>query len=156
MALINVAGIKAAFTALKDTYEVTTGVEFLQTGDLKRELGITLDDKQYAARLEALTAPTDYYNKRKLLTDQMTQEVQLAFQKSFAEYANSGLPNEVARQYAMQAARTTMAAKMQVIELRFPSGANAIGSAALGRQFAPPGLLPVRRAPAKKRRTRRR
>ena len=149
-------GIAGALTALVGSYEVTTGVEFLQTGDLKRELGITLDDKQYAARLEALTAPTDYYNKRKLLTDQMTQEVQLAFQKSFAEYANSGLPNEVARQYAMQAARTSMAAKMQLIELRYPSGANAIGSAAMDRHFAPPGLLPVRRAPAKKRRTRRR
>ena len=156
MALIDAKGIAGALTSLVNSYEVTTGVEFLTTGDLKRELGISLEDKQYAARLEALTAPKDYYNKRKALTDQMTTEVQLAFQKSFAEYANSGLPNEVARQYAMQAARTSMAAKMQLIELRFPSGANAIGSAALGRANAPRGLLPVRRAPAKKRRTRRR
>ena len=156
MALMDTAGIKAAFTALKTTYEVTTGKEFLGTGDIKRELGITLEDQQYAARLEALTKPADYYAKRKALTDQMSAEVQLAFQKSFAEYANSGLPNEVARQYAMQAARTAMTTKMQLIELRFPSGANAIGSAAMGRDNAPAGSLSVRRAPAKKRRTRRR
>jgi hypothetical protein len=156
MSLIDAGGIKSAFTALGGSYEVTTGIEFLATGDLKRELGITLEDQQYQARLEALTKPKDYYNRRKLLTDQMTTEVQLAFQKSFAEYANSGLPNDVSRQYAMQAARTAMAAKMQLIELRFPSGANAIGSAASNREYALPGSLPTRRAPANKRRTRRR
>ena len=149
-------GITGALTALIGSYEVTTGKEFLGTGDIKRELGITLEDNQYQARLEALTKPGDYYARRKVLTDQMTGEVQLAFQKSFAEYANSGLPNDVSHQYAMQAARTAMAAKMQLIELRFPSGANAIGSAAMGREFAPQGSLSVRRAPAKKRRTRRR
>ena len=156
MSLIDAAGIKAAFKSLAGSYEVTTGKEFLGTGDIKRELGITLEDNQYQARLEALTKPGDYYAKRKALTDQMTMEVQVAFQKSFAEYANSGLPNDVSRQYAMQAARTAMAAKMQLIELRFPSGANAIGSAAMGRDNAPAGSLSVRRAPAKKRRTRRR
>ena len=149
-------GITAALKALEGTYEVKVGVGFLNTGDIKRELGITLEDKQYSARLLALTKPEDYYTKRKALTDQMTTEVQLSYQKSFTEYAESGLPNEVARQYAMQAARTAMTTKMQLIELRFPSGANAIGSAAMGREFAPEGLLPTRRAPAKKRRTRRR
>ena len=156
MALMDAAGIKGALAALEASYEVKVGAGFLKTGDIKRELGITLEDQQYAARLQALTKPEDYYTERKKLTDLMATEVQLAFQKSFAEYANSGLPNEVARQYAMQAARTSMAAKMQLIELRFPSGANAIGSAAMGREFAPEGLLPTRRAPAKKRRTRRR
>ena len=156
MALMDAAGIKGALATLEASYEVKVGAGFIKTGDIKRELGITLEDQQYAARLMALTKPADYYAERKKLTDQMTTEVQLTFQKSFAEYANSGLPNEVSRQYAMQAAQTSMAAKMQVIELRFPSGANAIGSAALGRANAPRGLLPVRRASAKKRRTRRR
>ena len=156
MALIDVKGITGALTALVGSYEVTTGKEFLGTGDIKRELGITLEDQQYAARLEALTKPADYYTERKKLTEQMAQEVQLSYQKSFGEYATSGLPNELAQQYAMQAARTAMTAKMQLIELRFPSGANAIGSAAMGRDFAPQGSLSVRRAPAKKRRTRRR
>jgi hypothetical protein len=153
---LDATGVTAALKTLIGTYEVKVGAEFLNTGDIRRELGITLEDQQYAARLMALTKPGDYYTERKKLTDQMTTEVQLAFQKSFAEYANSGLPNDVSRQYAMQAARTTMAAKMQLIELRFPSGANAIGSASMSRAFAPEGLLPTRRAPAKKRRTRRR
>ena len=156
MALMDATGIKAALATLEASYEVKVGAGFIKTGDIKRELGITLEDQQYAARLEALTKPADYYAKRKALTDQMTMEVQLAYQKSFTEYAESGLPNEVARQYAMQTARTAMTTKMQLIELRFPSGANAIGSAAMGRDNAPAGSLSVRRAPAKKRRTRRR
>ena len=156
MALMDAAGIKGALAALEASYEVKVGAGFIKTGDIKRELGITLEDQQYAARLQALTKPEEYYTERKKLTDQMAMEVQLSYQKSFSEYTESGLPNELAQQYAMQAARTAMAAKMQLIELRFPSGANAIGSAALGRANAPQGLLPVRRAPAKKRRTRRR
>ena len=156
--VLDLAGIKGAFAQLKDSYIVTVGAEFLGTGDIKRELGITLEDKQYGARLQALTKPEDYYRDRKVLVDQMTLEVQVAYQKAFGEYANSGLPNEVAKQYAMQAARTAMNAKMQLIELKFPSGANAIGSAALGRDYTPKGVLPGatarRRAPA--RRTRRR
>ena len=160
MALIDQAGIKAAFKNLKATYEVTVGKEFITTGDIRRELGITLEDQQYAARLKALMKPDDYYADRKALTDQMTTEVQLAYQKSFGEYASAGLPNEVAQKYALQAARTAMAAKMQLIELRYPSGANAIGAASMGRNTTPQGLLPGasasrRRAPAR-RRTRRR
>ncbi len=153
---LDAAGIKGALAALEASYEVKAGAGFLNTGDIRRELGIALEDNQYAARLLALTKPKDYYDERKKLTDQMTTEVQLAFQKSFAEYAESGLPNELAQQYAMQAARTAMTTKMQLIELRFPSGANAIGSAAMGRENTPQGSLSVRRAPAKKRRTRRR
>ncbi len=154
---LDAKGINAVLTSLASSYEVTTGSEFLATGDIKRELGITLEDQQYAARLQALTKPGDYYTNRKLLVDQMTNEVQLAYQKSFAEYARSGLPTEVAKQYAMQAAKTAMAANMQLIELRFPSGANAIGSAAMGRQYAPKGSLAVaaRRAPARRRARRR-
>ena len=151
MAVLDGKGVLAALTKLAGTYEVTVGTEFLATGDLKRELGITLEDRQYASRLEALTKPEDYYRHRKGLVDQMTDEVQLTYQKSFGEYAASGLPNEVARQYAMQAARTAMAAKMQLIELRFPSGANAIGSASLSRENALVGALPGARAPARRR-----
>ena len=159
MAVINAAGIKTALAALEASYEVKVGAEFLGMGDIKRELGITLEDQQYKSRLEALTKPDDYYAKRKALTDVMTTEVQLAYQKSFAEYADSGLPNEVAKQYALQAARTAMATKMQLIELRFPSGANAVGAASLSRVNTLPGTFPVPisrpRAPAR-RRTRRR
>ena len=160
MALLDKTGIIAALKALEGSYEVQAGADYFKTSDIKRELGITLENNQYSARLEALTKPEDYYNRRKALIDEMTSEVQLAYQKSFGEYANSGLPDEVAKQYALQAARTAMNAKMQVIELRYPSGANAVGAAALGRDNAPAGLLPgvsasKRRAPAR-RRTRRR
>ena len=51
--VIDPKGITAAFTALAGSYEVTTGLEFLATGDIKRELGITLEDNHYQARLEA-------------------------------------------------------------------------------------------------------
>ena len=107
----------------------------------------------------APTKPDDYYKKHKALIDQMTSEVQLAYQKSFGEYAESGLPNAVAQKYAMQAARTAMDTKMQLIELRFPSGANAVGAASLNRMTTLPGTFSVPNsrphAPARRRARRR-
>ena len=152
---LDATGITAALKALEGSFEVKVGAAFINTGDIKRELGITLEDQQYAARLEALTKPSDYYAKRKALIDIMTTEVQLAYQKSFGEYASSGLPNDVAQKYALEAARTAMASKMQLIELRFPSGANAVGAASLNRMNALPGTFPAPnsrpRAPARRR-----
>ena len=151
---LDATGIIAALKALEGSFEVKVGAAFINTGDIKRELGITLEDQQYQARLEALTKPSDNYARRKALIDIMTTEVQLAYQKSFGEYASSGLPNDVAQKYALEAARTAMASKMQLIELRFPSGANAVGAASMSRSNALPGLLPG--ASASRRRARRR
>ena len=64
---LDATGIIAALKGLEGSFEVKVGAAFINTGDIKRELGITLEDQQYAARLEALTKPSDYYSKRKAL-----------------------------------------------------------------------------------------
>ena len=69
------------------------------------------------------------HNSRKTMVDQMTAEIGLVYQQAFAEYTGSGLPFEVAKQYALKSAAAKRDEKMQLIELNFPSGANAIGSA---------------------------
>ena len=90
------------------------------------------------------------------MVDQMTAEIGLVYQQAFAEYTGSGLPFEVAKQYALKSAAAKRDEKMQLIELNFPSGANAIGSASLDYRTKPKALrftTPApRRAPARRRR----
>ena len=154
--MADAAGLVVAFTALADNYEVKAGAEFFRLGDIERELGIELQQKQYETRLLALTKPGDYATARKAMVDQMTEEIGLVYQQAFAEYSASGLPFEVAKQYALKSAAAKRDEKMQLIELNFPSGANAIGSASLAVNNRPKGLLPTRRAPARRAPARRR
>ena len=55
--MADAAGLVVTFTALADSYEVKSGAEFFKLGDIKRELGIELQQKQYETRLLALTNP---------------------------------------------------------------------------------------------------
>jgi hypothetical protein len=149
--MANKAGLIAAFTGLADNYEIKAGEDYFKLGNIKRELGIELQQKQYETRLLALTDPKAYSDERKLMVDQMTAELGLVYQQAFAEYSGSGLPFEVAKQYALKSAAAKRDEKMQLIELNFPSGANAIGSASLEYRTKPRGLLSTRRAPAPRR-----
>ena len=159
------AGLVKAFTALADSYEVKGGSDvYFGLSDVKRELGIIQADKQYATRLLAITDPGKYYNERKKAFDVMSTEVELAYQKSFADYAGSGLSNEEAKKYALKAAGAIRDAKMDVIELNYPSGANSIGASSLARKAANDNFSgelggkapPRRRAPARRKRQTRR
>ena len=63
----------------------------------------------------------------------MSAEVELAYQKSFADYAGSGLSNEEVKKHALKADGTIRDAKMDVIEMNFPTGANSVGASSLAR-----------------------
>ena len=151
------AGLEAKFKAIAGAYEIKGGSDrYFGLSDVKRELGITQADKQYATRLMALTDPNAYYVERKKAFDLMSEEVELAYQKSFADYAGSGLSNEEAKAHALKAAGTIRDAKMDVIEMNFPTSANSVGASSLARKVGikkfsgdlggkPP---PRRRAPA--------
>ena len=101
------------------------------TSDVKRELGLTLSQAQYAHRLQALTDPTAYSTARTALLDKVTAEVEIAYQKAFARYSNAGLPSERCRAKAMEAARDVRDREMELVELQFPAGANAVGAKSL-------------------------
>ena len=101
------------------------------TSDIKRELGLTLSQTQYANRLQALTDPAAYSAARTALLDQVTAEVEIAYQKAFARYSNAGLPSEKCRAKAIAAARDVWDREMELVELQFPAGANAVGAKSL-------------------------
>jgi hypothetical protein len=155
------AGLEAKFKAIAGAYEIKGGSDvYFGLSDVKRELGITQADKQYATRLLALTDPGAYYTQRKRAFDLMSEEVEIAYQKSFVDYAGSGLSNEEAKKYALKAAGTIRDAKMDVIEMNYPTGANSVGASSLARKVGNEkfsGSLggkapPRRRAPARRKR----
>ena len=77
--MANKAGLIAAFTGLADNYEIKAGEDYFKLGNIKRELGIELQQKQYETRLLALTKPEDYANARKAMVDQMSSELSLVY-----------------------------------------------------------------------------
>ena len=154
---LDAAGLEAKFKKIAGAYEIKGGSDvYFGLSDVKRELGITQADKQYATRLLALTDPGAYYTERKKAFDLMSEEVEIAYQKSFADYAGSGLSNEDSKKHALKAAGTIRDAKMDVIEMNFPTGANSVGASSLARKVGSEkfsGSLggkapPRRRAPA--------
>ena len=163
---LDAAGLEAKFKKLAATYEIKGGSDvYFGLSDVKRELGIVQADKAYATRLMALTDPGAYYAARKKAFDSMTDEVELAYQKSFADYAGSGLSNEEAKKYALNAAGAIRDAKMDIIELNYPTSANSVGASSLARKVGSENFsgslggskpAPRRRAPARRKRQTRR
>ena len=128
------AGLEAKFKAIAGAYEIKGAAgTYFGLNDVKRELGIVQADKQYATRLMALTDPNAYYAERKKAFDFMSEEVEIAYQKSFADYVGSGLSNEEAKKHALKAAGTIRDTKMDIIEMNFPTGANSVGASSLAR-----------------------
>ena len=69
------------------------------------------------------------------------------------KYTSSGLPPEMAKQFALQAARNESQIQQQLFELSFPSGANVLELNAQTKKFKGlGGAAPARRAPARRRR----
>ena len=155
---MDLKGLEAKFKKIAGDYEVKGGAAgaYFSMSDVKRELGIVQADQQYANRLMALTDPAKYYAARKAAFDGMTDEIELAYQKAFAEYAEAGLSNEDAKAQALKSAAAIRDQKMKIIELNVPSGANAVGASSLARKVGTDkfsGSLggkapPRRRAPA--------
>ena len=124
------AGLKVILAANAASFIAADPTQF-GTSDIKRELGLTLSQTQYANRLQALTDPAAYSTARTKLLDQVTAEVELAYQKAFARYSNAGLPSEKCRAKAIAAARDVRDREMEIVELLFPAGANAVRAKSL-------------------------
>ena len=127
-----------------------------------QQLGLSFKQNQYDKRLQALTKPIDYANERKAAFDKMANSVDKAFNVALAKYVDVGMPTDLARQYALQAASNEGAIQQQLMEVEFPSGANlieenrtvSIANAAnyIGGVPAPARRRAPRRAAARKKR----
>ena len=93
------------------------------------ELGITLEEKQYASRLEALTTPGTYATKRETAFTEMKKVVTFSYDTAFKEFMKAGYPSESAKGSALAAAEQTRRVQRLIIEQQYPSAANAIGEA---------------------------
>ena len=93
------------------------------------ELGITLEEHQYASRLEALTDPGTYATKRAAAFTRMKTVVTASYDTAFKEFMKAGYPSDQAKGSALAAAEQTRAVQLIIIEGQFPSSANAIGDA---------------------------
>ena len=117
-----------------------------------RELGLDLEQQQYNIRLQALTHPEDYARDRKIAFDEMVAKIESAYNDAYSGFINAGLPTEMAKRYALNAADNEKAVRRQVLETRFPTNANIIGDSQTVRESAGGNMLGARaRAPARRR-----
>ena len=93
------------------------------------ELGITLEEKQYASRLQALTAPGDYARDRAAAFTKMKTVVTASYDTAFKEFMKAGYSSDQAKGSALAAAEQTRRVQRLIIEQQYPSSANAIGDA---------------------------
>ena len=130
--------------------------------DVNRELGLELEETQYANRLLALTNPTAYADARAVEFGAIKAKTANAYQVALDGLMAAGMPTEAAKNLALQAAANERDMSRQILELRFPSGANAIGDASLVSRANSitgdlnRGIAPARRRAAPRRRTARR
>ena len=125
-------------------------------------LGLDFQQKQYESRRSALLDPATYANSRTTAFGDMKTAVNDKFNNALKEYAASGMPPEMAKKFAMQAAANESAIQQQVFEMNYPSGANILEMKAAAPRFMSLGgeqntaVGPARRRAPARRRTRRR
>ena len=121
-----------------------------------QQLGITFAQNQYDQRVKALTDPGTYATERKRAYGKLAKAVDESYAAALQKYVNTGMAPDVAKQFAMQAAANERNIQQQILEVEYPSGANAIElsrSVAVANSANYPGGMPApRRAPARRRR----
>ena len=120
-----------------------------------QQLGITFAQNQYDKRVQALTDP--YATERKRAYGKLAKAVDESYAAALQKYVNTGMAIDVAKSFAMQAADNERQIQQQILEVEYPSGANAIElsrSVAVANSANFPGGMPPapRRAPARRRR----
>ena len=136
--------------------------------DPDRDLGFNLMQRQFAMRTKAVLKPVDYQTDRNAAFDGLKKSVGKKFTDSLAEFLASGVPRQMAEQYALNAAADEKRHQAQLFELNFPSTNDAAFAVGLSHQNAAnfPGAVrdpapvatraaPRRRAAAPPRRKRR-
>jgi hypothetical protein len=120
--------------------------------DAATQLGLKFQQNQYEQRRKALISPDDYARDRATAYNELTTSVNEVYTAAATKYTSSGLPPEMAKQFALQAARNESQIQQQLFELSFPSGANILELNAQTKKFQGLGGAPARRAPARRRR----
>ena len=121
--------------------------------DAATQLGLKFQQNQYEQRRKALISPDAYARDRAAAYTELTTSVNDTYAAAAKKYTSSGLPPEMAKQFALQAARNESQIQQQLFELQFPSGANVLELNAQTKKFKGLGsAAPARRAPARRRR----
>ena len=121
--------------------------------DAATQLGLKFQQNQYEQRRKALISPEKYAEARAVAYAELTTSVNNTYKAAASKYTSSGLPPDMAKQFALQAARNESQIQQQLFELQFPSGANVLELNAQTKKFKGlGGAAPARRAPARRRR----
>ena len=149
------AGLAAALVTLekKWTGKLVASGSKVSAPDASTLLGLDFQAKQYESRRLALIDPAQYAAKRATAFDDMKTAVNGKYTNAVREYTASGLPPEVAKKFALQAAANESSLQQQTFELQYPSGANALELTTQAHKFQGlGGAAPqARRAPARRR-----
>ena len=126
--------------------------------DASTLLGLDFQAKQYESRRNALLDPANYARDRSTAFDEMKRLINNKHTDAIKHYMASGMPPEMAKKFALQAAANESAIQQQVFELSFPSGANVLelNTQVAKQNLRIPGFGAAqparRRAPARRRR----
>ena len=157
------AGLTRTMARLEKSFEAKIAPIALvnSVGSASTLLGLDFQANQYETRRKALLDPAGYAGARARAYKALTTAVNDKFTATLSEYVASGLPPEMAKKFALQAASNESAMQQQMFELEYPSGANAIELNAAAPHLASLGGQNIaaqakRRAPARRRATRRR
>ena len=125
--------------------------------DASTLLGLDFQAKQYESRRSALLEPDVYAGNRGRAFNAMKTAINDKHAEAIKHYLGAGMPPEMAKKVALQAAANESAIQQQVFELSFPSGANVLelNTQVANENSKIPGFgaaQPRRRAPARRRR----
>ena len=143
----------------KASEETKNAIGAVQAGfgvSASQQLGITFAQNQYEKRVQALTDPGSYAADRKRAYGKLAKAVDKSYADALEKYSATGMSVDVAKSFAMQAADNERQIQQQILEVEYPSGANAIElsrSVAVANSANYPGGMPsaLRRAPARRR-----
>ena len=150
--LRTIAKLEKDFTGQMTQYAATALVP-----DASTLLGLDFQAKQYESRRSALLEPTVYAGNRGRAFEAMKAAINTKHAESIKHYLGAGMPPEMAKKFALQAAANESAIQQQVFELHYPSGANVLelNTQVAKRNSKIPGFEAAqaqRRAPARRRR----
>ena len=89
--------------------------------DPNRDLGFDLMQRQFAQRTKAVLDPSAYGRERSTAFDSVKVNVAAKFNDSLKDFLASGVPRQMAEQYALNAAADEKRHQAQLFELNFPS-----------------------------------
>ena len=152
-------GLQKTITALERDFggRMTVMAAQATTANASTLLGLDFQAKQYESRRSALLEPDVYAGNRGRAFNAMKTAINDKHAEAIKQYLEAGMPPEMAKKFALQAAANESAIQQQVFELHFPSGANVLelSTQAATTNSAIPGFgaaQPRRRAPARRRR----